>query len=373
MEFLKTYENTITESVFRKSKYLWHISDVQMFSIYINRSVMSSITDNKRLVSLIEKVKDMCDFAVAELGRLGFRSMHANIVLDNLNWFVANKDQHGIGDETPFGLAHTNRKFISLDINNVERANLRHAGEILMHEWAHLYLFNNSTRFKQGIVKLFAQIRSNNTTKIINHLLRHPENRNDVPMSANYKTNDVQSILDNLFTDISIDISNGKLDFNRIKEKLPKDISDFLYFSTPNSIELSPKQFANLKKITNAIIDDIQRNLFKLPPEYFTKGSMQYKQITGFSGSTILKKLVYLGKPRVIGITDLINAYYVADDISRKAVLNMPGYRELLQKVTHWPSPYGLSNSDEFWATAVESLFNIPYKYRQRIVELMTT
>jgi hypothetical protein len=45
--------------------------------------------------------------------------------------------------------------------------------------------------------------------------------------------------------------------------------------------------------------------------------------------------------------------------------------RDYLRSLINWFNSYGLSNSDEFWATAVEGFFYLPLEHRRNIVNIM--
>ncbi len=46
-------------------------------------------------------------------------------------------------------------------------------------------------------------------------------------------------------------------------------------------------------------------------------------------------------------------------------------HREVLKQLTNWVNGYGLSNSFEFWATAIEYFDQLPINYKKMIVKLM--
>ena len=46
--------------------------------------------------------------------------------------------------------------------------------------------------------------------------------------------------------------------------------------------------------------------------------------------------------------------------------------RHFATHVSEWPTDYGLFDSDEFWATAMEFFFQLPPNYQKQIIKLIS-
>jgi hypothetical protein len=67
------------------------------------------------------------------------------------------------------------------------------------------------------------------------------------------------------------------------------------------------------------------------------------------------------------GIRDLV----LKRTINKSETITDNNIQKLLQVLTDWPTQYGLSNLDEFYATAIEHFFKLPKMYRNKIIQLM--
>lgn len=73
--------------------------------------------------------------------------MHANVVFKNItedNWVAGGKSG---------GFAYRNGKYMVVSINFLnDQSTLTY---VLVHEWAHLWMFNNSKQFKSAVMDFY--------------------------------------------------------------------------------------------------------------------------------------------------------------------------------------------------------------------------
>lgn len=135
----------ILEVKFRNFKSHVHLIDIPMFSIFIDSSLSKDYI--RYMQSKTDAIRKEFDVARHEIHRLGFPSMHANVVLSNLSKIQNyNTGDVGIGGEARRGL-----KFMRIDISNIN-------SKIIVHEWAHLWMFNNNKEFKSAVLLLYNRI-----------------------------------------------------------------------------------------------------------------------------------------------------------------------------------------------------------------------
>lgn len=132
----------LTEAPFSKSKYITKLAEVPMFSIFVHNNVWNdpnnpvSHEDFQNAIPQIEKV-----FAQAKvyINKMGFKSMHANVVInDIINDIAVTTGTKGVA-----GYAHKQRKYMQIDTSQLMNFNA-FTVDIIVHEWAHLWMFNNS-------------------------------------------------------------------------------------------------------------------------------------------------------------------------------------------------------------------------------------
>lgn len=159
----KDFFKIINEAKFRNSKYLQHIMDVPMFSVFINNEDTKTedafVLDKSGPTTLAADVKtnhaivrDVLSASRKEIGKMGFASMHANIVIKDLSNERNQITGGGIG-----GWAHRSRKYMTVD-TGVMLDYFQGAVNTVVHEWAHLYLFNNSKAFKNAVKSLYKDV-----------------------------------------------------------------------------------------------------------------------------------------------------------------------------------------------------------------------
>jgi hypothetical protein len=128
---------------FRKSTKVTHLFDVPMFSIYMdNEMEVKTLTPEQTTI-----MKNVCAEARNQIGKMGFQSMHANVVLKSIT-----QTNHITGEGTA-GYAYSKGKYMVCDLKYLQNPNF--FVEILVHEWAHLWMYNNSKQFKSAVIDFY--------------------------------------------------------------------------------------------------------------------------------------------------------------------------------------------------------------------------
>ena len=142
MKYRDFYQD-ISEEKFKKRKGITHLFDVPMFSVYVADVVVKN--DPKFINQSFEELKSNLDGARNEIHKIGFSSMHANILIDNIK---TSYPKHS----TAVGLA-VNRQFMVIDVNH-----LRDAKRIVVHEWAHLWMYQRPKLFKKAVTDIYKNV-----------------------------------------------------------------------------------------------------------------------------------------------------------------------------------------------------------------------
>lgn len=135
----------LDEEKFKKRKNLTHVADVPMFSIYASDAVTKNPDEASQLD--VELIKRKLSDARDEIHKIGFPSMHANVVIDN------------IGKSYPLsvnavGLAVQNQ-FMVIDIGQMHDIT-----RIAVHEWAHLWMAQKPKQFKKAVLDVYNNMLS---------------------------------------------------------------------------------------------------------------------------------------------------------------------------------------------------------------------
>jgi hypothetical protein len=162
---------TIEEAAFRKSKNRIHLVDLPMFSIFLDKELLDNNTSKKGpynmefFKDIIPEISNVFAEARNQIGKLGFLSMHANVVIKDLSSEVNRNTGGGVA-----GYAHgknigpTYGKHIDSGVNYMvldlaEFVNeYRDPVSTVVHEWAHLWMFNKSKAFQKAVKKFYSQV-----------------------------------------------------------------------------------------------------------------------------------------------------------------------------------------------------------------------
>ena len=134
----------IKEAKFSQSKKVIPITKLPMFSVYLFKDDVDKV---ESINELKEKMTDACTEARKIITKMGFSSMHSNILLKDLS-----KDVNSVTGKKggSAGYATSKGKYMAVSLDQIDNPN--YLIKIIVHEWAHLWMFNNSKGFK-GAVK----------------------------------------------------------------------------------------------------------------------------------------------------------------------------------------------------------------------------
>ena len=164
---MKTFKDyMIGEGVFRKSSKLIHKMDVSMFSIFLEKE-QGDFGDDFLWSDVAEAFK----MAKKRINKMGFPSMHVNVVFKNYS-----EDESHVG-----GKAHGNPeaspkykklKSISLSkkflygLDNNYNVTMKKLIPTIVHEWAHIWMFNNGEAFRNAIKQYHEALIMSNVDKV---------------------------------------------------------------------------------------------------------------------------------------------------------------------------------------------------------------
>lgn len=149
-----TLASLVKEIKFSKYKSHRHVIDVPMFSIYIDPRLDPAEAD--RLVySNLDEIKKTFADAKYMINKMGFPSMHANVLITNLK----EHQVHHTGNKGAAGVAHYGLRFMSLDTESITI-------DVIVHEWAHLWMMNNSKAFKKAVTELYSKLMLNTAADV---------------------------------------------------------------------------------------------------------------------------------------------------------------------------------------------------------------
>ena len=146
--------DALQEKKFRDSSKITHIADFPMFSVFVD----SELSDDykKTVGEMQDSLKKIFGDARHEIHRLGFPSMHANVVLKDLSEEVNHITGGGEftgGCKGVGGYAIAKGKYMVIDIGNIYTNSI-------VHEWAHLWMMNNSEEFKKAVKALYTHMQN---------------------------------------------------------------------------------------------------------------------------------------------------------------------------------------------------------------------
>ena len=112
-----------------------------MFSVYLFKDDVDKV---ESINELKEKITNACTEARKIITKMGFPSMHSNILIKDLSEEVNWVSGGGVG-----GYAHRKGKYMTVSLNQINDPN--YLIKVIVHEWAHLWMFNNSEGFKRAV------------------------------------------------------------------------------------------------------------------------------------------------------------------------------------------------------------------------------
>jgi hypothetical protein len=421
LTFQKYY--SLNENRFRQRKNQTHIIDLPMFSVFVGENAMESYTQNENEYK--ENLKKACAEARNKIHKLGFPSMHANILIKDLSDRVNQNTGRGVP-----GLARRKGKYMEVDKKYVEVSS-DYLVTIIVHEWAHLWMFNNSKQFKQAVKQYYNLIRDYSIESYTSQSNAYDYLDADYPNIIGYGNQAEDDAFTLIVNKIWHYISTVYHSLYTISYPDPDDIS--LGYWAESSKEYYNKRESYLVKALEdiiiegcVVIDPSVKNEMRKYEKLINKMATHYAPIllphidkkTIYDNSNIkwdmknhpemsLYDVAYLGdrnkyqasgkgldkyqeryylvyeifsSPDIVAL--LLNLIYHVLQMTKKEKVseyqNFSGkekndIREKAKDLVKWTDSYGMSNDDELWATGIEQFLDLPYQHRRKIVELMGT
>ncbi len=421
LTFQKYY--SLNENRFRQRKNQTHIIDLPMFSVFVGENALESYSQNENEYK--ENLKKACAEARNKIHKLGFPSMHANILIKDLS----DKVNKNTGGGVP-GLARRKGKYMEVDKKYAEVSS-DYLVNIIVHEWAHLWMFNNSNQFKQAVKQYYNLIRDYSIESYTSQSNAYDYLNADYPNIIGYGNQAEDDAFTLIVNKIWHYISTVYHSLYTISYPDPDDSS--LGYWAESSKEYYNKRESYLVKALEdiiiegcVVIDPSVKNEMRKYEKLINKMATHYAPIllphidkkTIYDNSDIkwdmenhpemsLYDVAYLGdrnkyqasgkgldkyqeryylvyeifsSPDIVAL--LLNLIYHVLQMTKKEKVseyqNFSGkekndIREKAKDLVKWSNSYGMSNDDELWATGIEQFLDLPYQHRRKIVELMGT
>ena len=377
------------ESTFKKSKHLIHIVDVPMFSIYMHKDFVKPGGYMEKFVrDSIPQLKKLFGDAKSSIGKIGFPSMHANVVLKDLSQEKNRITGGGVG-----GYAHHSRKYMTVGLNHIMKFD-DYSLNLIVHEWAHLWMMNNSKHFKKEIQRLFKDYSHNISPESVpkyNEMHAGRLNRHHITDLENYAqliNLHEKKILED-WTKILINagimyLNNDNYEeghhFHSSAEEMQKDLKEYIV----NGINSIITRYADMypprlkvEEFVDSALKIIIPNMETMKEEWKENRDELFDKFHNEDEWDRLYNNIWLsGQIKSISLMKFLkNATIVGKAHSSK---NFEGEEEgpmraFLAFVNKWPEEYGMSNEDELWATAVELFFKLNNTNKKKILNLMAT
>ena len=378
---------SLLEGKFKNRKNQIHFADVPMFSIFIGDGVSKKDMYNikrgeKRIKAAFEKARQ-------QIHSMGFGSMHANVLIKDLsNYPNQNTGRIGVG-----GLAYQKGKYMEIDANQFSSINMEYLVKIIVHEWAHLWMFNNSKEFKNSVNTLYNKLVSSGAEKI--------------------KPEDIKSRLELSNEEFRVIISQ----WEQIIARLVTRNNTFKVFASKNMPDANVPPPSSDNTITDATEKDVENEVVKkikdgfirlCTDNNFAQPSLEMQnKVEEIARNAVVPKLIELGKNQELyknisisnSVSSLYDYLWVSNDLKPKdfsitstfqnlkapaaikkvkdefsggiSGQNFEFHRKYLKSIHNWVNDYGMSNNDEMWATGIEEFFKLPSPHRKAIIKLM--
>lgn len=376
----------VNEAKFRKSKHNTHYKDFPMFSLFYENDLSSRLGISEEelrntLDTNLPKITEIFRNAKNEIGRMGFPSMHANVVLSDLSKI---KNPHTGGNVG--GLAFHSRRYMKLNYKTFIRFDL-FSKEVVVHEWAHLWMFGNSKAFREAVEEIY--------TNLVDILPSEKIEETKFRSKNNKFRNYIQETFDQAATYSSmIEVLKGNGDYGHLESSMLDLIRyviiEMLYelgINDPNLLQNIKKLYLNkfkelAKYASESIIYCIENE-----PELIEAMFDSIKKKEKYNGFTTLMWYKYYNvdfkdMPFNVGkVIDLLEIIYKENkeksdysiSTKKESLKGEEGIymRDYLRSLINWFDSYGLSNPDELWATAIQGFFTLPLNHRRMIIKTM--
>lgn len=389
---------SILEGKFKNRKNQIHLFDVPMFSVYADANLPKK--DMYNIKRGEKRIKSAFENARQQIHSMGFASMHANVLIKDLS-------EHTSGYRSElgaWGLAYHKGKYMEIDSGLFSSTNKDYLAKTIVHEWAHLWMFNNSKEFKNSVNTLYNKLVSSGAEKI------KPEDIEPLIMKKFSHTDELSLIrlwkdgFDSLFSNKFYAETGtrgpfetyalqqqGKVikpeELNWIIVKLystDEGISKLIVGNLEDTFENACKQyrFNPTPDIIEKVKDIIKKYVVPKAME-LAKNETLYNEL--IADSSKMYDLLWVNnelKPDDVSITKIFKQLYLAREFQKTkkdmfaANREFRGadnsfHRKYLKNIHNWVNDYGMSNNDELWATGIEEFFKLPLPHRKAIVKIM--
>jgi hypothetical protein len=326
---------TINEGRFKHSPKVVHVMDLPMFSIFLEKQDSKELSETLHYVS--DQVIDAFQLSKKRIDKMGFPSMHVNVLFkDTSEVSVSNSGETGkvggYATGNPKADKHykkvksiaINKDYLGLLETDFTGRIIIELIKVIVHEWAHIWMFNNGKAFRDAIIQYREAMVYSNIDKI-----PYP-----------YYDKEPKEI----FTKFRKYLMSL---YYHIKNNPPQNLEGM--------ISTSLKRYVSKLGMKSVMIDPWQ--IRKITDELMSvfESDLSYEEVENFIEKMNMDK--FFGNT----IKDTIQPQL----IKRKEV------RDKLAKMAKFTRAYGLLDEDETWATAVEEFFTLDPYHRKRILELM--
>jgi len=389
---------------FRKSKKVKHLYDVPMFSIFAHNDLIWSDQFKHPMDVNIEldtkRVRNVFAEARKRINKMGFPSMHVNVVFKDLSKEVNRNTGGGVG-----GYAHRSGKYMSIDYDHFLDGSGDWPIRVIVHEWAHLWMFNNSKGFKKAVQEYYQKIRQGEnipTSYNREKLYQEPGNLSDFGYSheddhemwdtmGRFIRNHIDSAYQIKHNIAFPDPENtwwGSKPFNiedsisiiedcitwilKKKLKIKEDIKKHDNFIKKSATIAGKRIYPIINDATNRIVES---------ELYIKKSNEQWNENEPFDDPDEKIKNIYEDNDIFNDIQMYI--YYTVIKILGTFKINrhdtyLSGKeyaddRTNIKNLVKWVDDYGMSNDDELWATGIEYFIKLEPEHKRAIMKLMGT
>lgn len=314
---------------FRDSKILKHEKDYPMFSVFTDKTDPNFEQSTQAIEDKALLLQNAFWGAKKDINKIGFPSMHANVVFKTVKDSRAG-EAHGSSDhntkkpkdrEDRRKLRHIviSQKFLT----NLE-ANYQQLVDTIVHEWSHLWMFDHGLEFRRAMDQYHEALINSNLDKI------KPD--------------------------------TSALDFPSFFLALSKHIATYKNGGSERKLS---------QGVRNALDDTLQAlgAFYKHIPEEFIDyvSEVVTENIVASSEQSLTQISRVL---KGMGIESHIKNYLENDlEIDPERVGD--SIRGQIAKKVNYPSAYGLQDSDEAFAVAIEKFDKLDPYHKKRILELM--
>jgi hypothetical protein len=317
-----TFKQYLEEGRFRDSKKLVHVMDVPMFSIFIEKSAVNRFNN-----PMVKKfVKDVFDIARTEIQHMGFPSMHVNVL------FKHTPDAYGLAHGNPekkgnkvksISLSYRFLEYLNGETNRDPKYTSTQLWKTIVHEWAHIWMFNNGQAFRKAVADYHEALTHSNIDKI-------PYNYVDPTRAFNFF---YQFLIMKAFRNPD----PHKL-YTIVYEKLLDTLQELGMYAMAVDTDIIKRYSNNVSKLI-----------------------LQHSNEKHHIG--LIEAIKNLNGPKLFG--------NIVKQETQSSLMRNSQVRKQLSDLVNFTGAYGMSNPDETWATALEKFNTLHPYHRKRIFELM--